>query len=82
MAPGPAYFHERPLDHVVAGGADGETSKPRLSSMSQQLLIIAGLPQIIARSTAGSSGGRPMSAKSLPFSTRSVSRPWLRKDRG
>ena len=37
-----------------------------------------GLPQIITRSSAGFSGGRPRSSVSLLVVMRSVMRPWLR----
>jgi hypothetical protein len=68
------------LDHVIGRVADARDIGSRAVEHGSQLsLSMAGLPQIMARSTAGSRGGRPMSSKSLPLSIRSVRRPWLRK---
>ena len=51
--------------------------RPRSSQMRLRSLSISGEPQIMTRSVSGLSGGMPKSENNLPFSMRSVTRPWF-----
>ena len=57
---------EGAFDHVVAGFSDSRRdAETTLVEHLSGRLSIAGLPQIIARSTAGSKAGEPTSANSF-----------------
>ena len=64
---------EAPADADADRPIRGDAVKPRASRMARKSASICGLPQIIARSCAGSSGGRPRSEATRPASSRSVS---------
>ena len=55
------------------------SSKSRFSSMTFRSASMAGLPQQHHAVRSADRAGRPMLAGKVPFSIRSVMRPWLRK---
>ena len=69
---------EGALDHEVAGRRRVAFLEAARLEHVLQVASMPGLPQIITRSSAGSSGGRPRSSASLPVSISSVMRPMLR----
>ena len=69
------FLDERALDDVVPGAVAAALLEAAGLEQRDGVGQHRGLPQIITRSCAGSSAGRPRSAGSLPLSSRSVRRP-------
>src|SRR5690606_18858208 len=74
--PGHGYCSAKARSMTKSPGVEVLPSlKPRASSICFRWRSMPGLPQIITRSSAGSSGGTPRSWNSLPDSISSVMRP-------